>query len=148
MPTAQDIGAVGYERQGEIFRILSEMLAGIAAQGASWITNTLWEAVNSAYFGFKWAMDALSDGFKAASYDPAVSNKVSWTLAEVAKNSSNFYGTYGSTGGRSFLTDAAIEALRTSDAYGGATASWATGLSQFFQKAAEVYALFWQNAPT
>jgi hypothetical protein len=148
MPTAQEIGASGYERAGTVFRVISEMFAGIASQGSAYITSTLWEAVRSFYVGWKWGMDSLTDGFKAAAYDPAVSAAVSNTLGGVAANASAFYGTYGGTGGRSFLTDAGLDALRTPEAYRQATSEWATGASQLFQKVAEVYALFWSSAPT
>lgn len=145
MPTAQDLGAVSYERQGHVFRVLSDMLSGVAAQGSTYITATLWEAVRSFYVGWKWAMDSLTDGFKAAAYDPTVSTGVASTLGGVAANASTYFGS--SIGGRGYLTGAAIEALRTPDAYNQATNQWAAGASYLFQKVAEVYALFWRNAP-
>ncbi len=146
MPTTQDIGAVGYERQGYIMRVIGEILAGIGTQGSAYLTTTLWESVRSVYVGWKWAMDALTDGFRASAWDPVVSAKIQAVLGGVATNATNYYG--GSdAGGRGFLTAAALDALQTSQAYNSAPEQWATGASYLFQRAAEAYALFWRNAP-
>lgn len=145
MPTAQDLTAAGYERQGEIFRILSEMAAGVASKGAAYITATLWEALRSFHVGWKWSMDALSDGFRAAAYDPSVGDRVIFTLGGVADNASKFYGS--PIGGRGYLASATQDALRATTAYNSASESWGSGLSQLIHKAAELYASFWQNAP-
>lgn len=137
---------MGYERQGYILRILGDVISGIATQSGAYIQTTLWEAVRSLYVGWKWAMDALTDGFRATAWDPSLSAQLQATIGGVAANATNYYGSSG-TGGRSFMTEATLQALATSQAYNQAPEQWATGATYLFQRAAEAYALFWRNAP-
>lgn len=147
MPTAQQMGAIGYERQGHLFNIIGQMLSGIIDRGSAYFTTTVWEAVRSFYVGWKWAMDALTDGFRAAAADPALSTKFYEVLGGIADNSSAYFGPPGGAGGRGYLTTAAVQALHASQAFGQAPDTWASGASSLLTKVAEVYALFWRNAP-